>query len=300
MSWSRRKFIRAAAVLGLAGSATQARDAAPIRRRIPGTRETLAPVGIGTNRYRVGTAENNAQLRKTLASFVANGGEVIDTAPRYRTSEEILGRLIAELGVRDELFLATKFNLDERNGGEEQMRASQEKLGTDSIDLMQSHNLSGVKSMLPVMREWKEAGRLRYIGITTSRTGQFDDVMKLLKKEPLDFLQINYSLADREAAKRALPLAQDKGIAILVNLPFGRGRLFSAVGNRPLPGWAADFDCTSWAQFFLKYVISHPAVTCAIPGTTKPHHAEDNLGAALGRLPTQRERERQEAWFDSL
>ena len=185
-------------------------------------------------------------------------------------------------------------------GGVEQLRASQEKLKTETIDLMQSHNLAGVKSMLPVMREWQQDKRLRYIGITTSRNAQFSEVLKLLNKEKLDFLQVNYSLVDREAAERILPLAQDKGVAVLINVPFGRGRLFNAVGDQPLPAWAADFDCGSWAQFFLKYVISHPAVTCAIPGTTQPKHAIDNQGAALGRLPNADERKRQEAWFDAL
>lgn len=300
MRLTRRKLLGTGALLGLGWFPAWAESRTKIRKEIPGTGERLVPVGIGTNRYKVGNAENNARLRETLKVFAELGGSVIDTAPRYRTSEAILGRLIGELGIRRKLFLATKSNLDADHGGVEQMEVSQEKLGSDPIDLMQSHNLSGVKSMLPVMREWQREGRIRYIGITTSRNAQFGDVLELLEKEPLDFLQVNYSLADREAAERVLPLAQNEGVGVLVNVPFGRGRLFRAVGDQPLPEWAADFDCASWAQFFLKYVISHPAVTCAIPGTTKPEHAVDNQGAAVGRLPNPEERKRQEAWFDAL
>lgn len=300
MNWTRRKFLGTGALLTLSASSAWADAHTKIRKKIPGTDEWLSAVGIGTNRFKIGDAEFNERLRATLKVFAELGGDVIDTAPRYRSSEAILGRLINELGIRDELFLATKSNLEAKGGGVEQMQASQEKLKTERIDLMQSHNLSGAKSMLPVMREWQQNGDLRYIGITTSRSGQFRDVIKLIKKEPIDFLQVNYSLADREAAEKILPLAQEKDIAILINVPFGRGRLFSAVGDRPLPEWASEFDCDSWAQFFLKYVISHPAVTCAIPGTTRPEHAIDNHGATIGRLPNAQERKRQEAWFDAL
>ena len=299
MQLTRRKLVSYGAVLGLTGP-LWARAAERIRKTIPGTDERVPPVGIGTNRYLVGNAENNARLGETLKVFAQLGGSVIDTAPRYRTSESILGRLISELGIRDRLFLATKSNLDEDDGGVEQMEESRQKLQSNTIDLMQSHNLGGARSMLPVMREWQQEKLIRYIGVTTSRNNQFDDLIKLMENEPLDFVQVNYSLADREAAERILPIAQDKGIGIVINLPFGRGKLFSAVGDQPLPDWAAAFDCQSWAQFFLKYVISHPAVTCAIPGTTRPEHAVDNQGAAVGRLPDADERKRQESWFDAL
>ena len=302
MRLTRRTIIgaSASAVFSLGWPLSHATTTKKIRKQIPGTDEWLSAVGIGTNRYKIGDAEYNARLRETLKVFAELGGDVIDTAPRYRSSETILGRLIQELGIRDKLFLATKSNLEARGGGAEQMQASQKKLKSARIDLMQSHNLSGAKSMLPVMREWQQDGRIRYIGITTSRAGQFRDVTKLMNKEPLDFVQVNYSLADREAAERILPLAQEKNIAVLINVPFGRGRLFNTVGDRPLPDWAREFDCDSWAQFFLKYVISHPAVTCAIPGTTRPEHAIDNHGATIGRLPNAQERKRQEAWFDAL
>lgn len=310
MDLHRRHLLRAIAGAGLAlgigrpalATATDKPVRQPIRRPIqkpiPGTKETLPVIGIGTNRYRTG--DNLATLSETLRIFHELGGTLIDTAPVYRSSEQALGTLMQDLGIRDDLFVATKIGLEDRERGLQRMRNSLEKLQTKRLDLVQSHNMRGAETMLPAMREWQQDGRIRYIGITTSSNDAFPRMLALMQREPLEFIQVNYSLGNRLAAERILPLAIDKGIAVLVNLPFGRGRLFSTLGDRPLPAWAAEFDCRSWAQFLLKYVVSHPAVTCAIPGTTKPHHARDNFGAAFGRLPDAALRRKQEAFFDAL
>ena len=300
---NRRQLLKHAATgaaLSLGWNPLSAKPQAIIRKHIPDTDESLPVIGLGTNHYSVGDTELHARLRQALATFHELGGTLIDTAPIYRSSETILGRLISELDLRDQLFVATKADRAVDKGGPERLNNSFAKLKTDRLDLVQSHNLLGVDSMLPILREHQAAGRIRYVGITTSRSAQFTDFLDVMTKYPLDFIQVNYSLADRDAAERILPLAADKGIAVLVNLPLGRGSLFKKVGDLPLPDWATEFDCDSWAQFFLKYVVSHPAVTCAIPGMTRARHVADNLGAALGRLPDSNQRKRQEQFLDGL
>ena len=219
----------------------------------------------------------------------------------YGKSEAVLGDLIEELGIRDDLFVATK--ADEEPAGDRtdaQMRRSQEALRVKTFDLMQVHNLRGTREALAKMREWQQDGKIRYIGITTSRQAQYEEFEKAMRSEALDFIQINFSLEQREAASRILPLAADDGVAVIINRAFGGGRIFDHVGDRPLPDWARAFGCASWAQFLLKYAIGHPAATLSIPGMTKVHHVDDNFGAARGRLPDAAERKRQEAFFDSL
>jgi aryl-alcohol dehydrogenase-like predicted oxidoreductase len=297
---NRREFLQATGgALALGPAGLLAESAAPVAKPIPGTDENLPAIGLGTNRYAVGDEEQNAQLLDTLRRFRELGGTVIDTAPVYRSSETILGELIARLGDRENLFLATKSDRDRAAGGVERVENSFQQLRTETLDLVQVHNLRGL-DMLPVLRELKSAGRIRYLGITTSRAAQFPDFIRVMQREPLDFIQVNYSLADREAETRILPLAQERGMAVLANVPLGRGRLFSAVDGLELPAWAADFGALSWAQFFLKFVIGHPAVTCAIPGMRQPSHVADNLGALLGPLPTAAQRARQAAWFKDL
>ena len=273
-----------------------------IRKAIPSSGEMVPVIGLGTNRYGVGDdGQKRAVLRAALARFHELGGTVIDTAPSYRSSETVLGDLIADLGIRDDLFIATK--ADEDGGAEAtaaQMEDSRRKLKTKSFDLMQVHNLKGWKNALPEMREWKQEGRVRYVGMTTSRAQQYEEFEKVLRQEELDFIQINYSLEQREAAERILPLAADKGVAVIINRAFGGGRIFEKVGDQPLPEWARAFGCGSWAQFLLKYAIGHPAATLCIPGMTKLHHVDDNLRAAHGRLPDADERKRQEAFYNSL
>jgi aryl-alcohol dehydrogenase-like predicted oxidoreductase len=301
MTLTRRDLLKlgaGAAAGALTGGAQAA--AALVTRAIPSSGERVPVVGIGTNRYRTGSEADIAPLRETLKTFAAAGGKLIDTAPMYGSSEVVLGQLIAGLGIRKQLFLATKVYSSGRQAGIEEMNDSFRRLQIDRIDLIQVHNLSDTATQLATMREGKRAGRYRYVGVTTSRDAQYDEMEDVLRKEKLDFVQVDYSIDNRTAAERILPLALERGAAVLVNLPFGRARLFSAVRGKPLPAWAAEFDCRSWAQFFLKYVIGHPAVTAAIPGTRKPEHVIDNLGAARGRLPDQAMRSKMEQVFEAL
>lgn len=305
MKISRRDILKLGAAAGmvmtLGPQRLMAQSNTLILKKIPATGEVIPPVGIGTNRYGVGGSEAvRAPLRATLKKFQELGGRLIDTAPIYGDSEEVLGDLISELDIRKKLFLATKTDMLGKVRGGASYQASMNRLQTDKLDLMQVHNLVNVNSELPVMREWQQAGKIRYIGITTSQTRQFADMEKIMRAQKLDFIQLNYSLDDRTADKRLLPLALDRGMAVLVNLPFGRGRLFRETKGQKLPEWAAEFDCSSWAQFFLKYIVSHPAVTCAIPGTRTVAHVIDNFGAAQGRLPDAGQRRRQEQFFDNL
>jgi diketogulonate reductase-like aldo/keto reductase len=299
----RREFTKAS--LGAASLAVLSPViAAPehiIRKTIPSSGELIPIIGLGTNRYGVdASAASRAPLRAALQRFHTLGGTLVDTAPQYRTSETVLGDLIADLGIRDDLFIATKTDKSRAAETDVQMQSSAEKLKTSKFDLMQVHNLRGWKTALPVMREWQQIGRIRYIGMSTSRASQYADFEVVMRQQKLDFIQINYSLEQREAADRILPLAADSGVAVIINRAFGGGRIFKAVGDKALPDWAQDFGCASWAQFLLKYACGHPAATVVIPGMTKLHHVDDNFGAAQGRLPNAAERGRQEAFFDSL
>jgi len=306
MKVSRRQFAKAslgaASIAALGGTNALAAPQFMIRKAIPSSGEMLPIIGLGTNRYGVGDSDGAREpLLRALQQFHRLGGTFIDTAPSYRTSESVLGDLIAKLGIRDDLFLATKTDRTDGSAAiAAQMNESLASLRTDTIDLMQVHNLRGWQDALPVMREWKQEGRIRYIGITTSRGGEYAELEKVMQQEDLDFIQVNYSLEQREAADRLLPLAADRGMGAIINRAFGGGRIFNKVGDQPLPDWVQDFGCDSWAQFLLKYAISHPAATLSIPGMTKLHHVDDNLGAAHGRLPNADERKRQEALFDTL
>jgi aryl-alcohol dehydrogenase-like predicted oxidoreductase len=287
-----------------ARQAGQPSQLALITKSIPSTGEQLPVVGLGTNRYGVSTPEEMAPLKEVLRQMPGLGGKVIDTAPSYRASESVLGQLMSELGNRDRFFLSTKVTAPEGDiqEGIRQMENSFEVLKTDTIDLMEVHNLRGTDAILPVMKEWKQEGRIRYIGITTSSTGAHEELMEVMRREPLDFIQVNYSIGSRYAAESVLPLAQDRGMAVMLNVPFGgrRGSVFGTLADKELPDWAAEFDCASWGQFCLKYLISHPAVTVPIPGTTDVGHLADNLGAARGRLPDAAMRKRMEELFDSF
>jgi aryl-alcohol dehydrogenase-like predicted oxidoreductase len=304
MSLTRRQVLKGSAALtaaGMLGIPPLRAQTELIKKPIPKTGELIPVIGIGTNRYGVDAVEEQlAPLRETLKKFRELGGTVIDTAPAYRNSEAVLGDLIDGLGIRDDLYMATKCNMQTQEQSATQMEESVARLKWDVIDLMQVHNLMGWEGQLPAMREWKAAGRLRYYGVTTSQTQQHELLAKLMQEQELDFIQVNYSLGDRAAAEKILPLAADKGLGVFINVPLGRGSLFGNVGQRPLPEWATEFDCKSWGQFFLKYIVSHPAVTVAIPGTRKPQHAEDNLGAAMGRLPDAAMRKRMEDFIDSV
>ena len=299
---SRRRMMAGslAAGLGLAVTGQSSAKTPLIQRTIPASGDAITAMGIGTNRYGVSSAADKAVIKETLAEFSRLGGQLIDTAPSYGRggSEQVIGELTDALGLRDKLFFATK--VDGRTDGPRQMATSLEKLKTDRAELIQVHNLRAVDTLLPALREAQTEGLIRYVGVTTSRHEQFAELEAVMRNQPLDFVQFNYSLDDRQAAETLLPLAQDRGIAVLVNLPFGRGRLFEKTQGLPLPPWAADFGCQSWGQFFLKYLLGHPAVTCPIPGTRKIKHVQDNMAAATGAVPDASQRSQQEAFIDQL
>lgn len=310
MTISRRNAIKAGAGTAVALGASAgvrgvfAQSGDLIKKTIPSSGEMITPVGIGTNRYGLREGEDRTPLRDTMARFVELGGQVMDTAAIYGTSEAVIGELQTELGIRDDLFLVTKTDIRGQIQGEEGLRMAFDKLQTDMIDGFLVHNFANTASELDVMREWQADGRIRYIGASTSEDRQHADMINLLETEEVQLIQVNYSLGDRESAERVLPLAQDKGVAVMINVPFGGsfggGSLWNAVEGLDLPGFAADFGAESWGQFFLKYIISHPAVTVAIPGTRQVRHVNDNIGAAMGRLPDPGERRRMEQWFDNL
>jgi aryl-alcohol dehydrogenase-like predicted oxidoreductase len=273
-----------------------------MRKKIPSTGETIPIIGIGTaRRYeQIHTEAEKAPLRDTLRQFKELGGTVIDSSPTYGTAEAVVGELVDELKIRDALFLATKVSTSGRQAGIDQIQQSFKRLRTAKIDLIAVHNLRDTKTQLQTLRELKQAGRIRYIGITTSFENQYPEFEQTMKAETLDFIQVDYALDNRNADERILPLAADRETAAMINLPFGRGRLFNAVQGKKLPEWAAEFDCKTWAQFFLKYIVSHPAVSCAVPGMAKAEYVVDNLGAARGRLPDAAMRRRMEKFIDGL
>jgi diketogulonate reductase-like aldo/keto reductase len=265
-----------------------------LTRIIPSSGETLPVIGLGTWRaFDVDlTSDIRRQLEEVLSLFVKLGGRVIDSSPMYGRAEEVIGELTAALGIREKLFLATKVWTRGKENGIKSIERSMALLRTNRIDLMQVHNLLDVHTHLAILRQWKEQGRIRYIGVTHYNSSAFPEVEKILRTEKLDFLQINYSLMEPEAEQRVLPLAQERQSAVIVNRPFGAGDLFGKVRSKPLPPWAAELDCRSWAQFFLKWIIAHPAVTCVIPATDKPRHLEDNMLAGIGPLPDAKMRRR--------
>jgi aryl-alcohol dehydrogenase-like predicted oxidoreductase len=305
MKLTRRNLIRAGAGAGLlsatGGWGSLFADENPlIHTTIPSTGQRVPAVGIGTVSFR-GDPDSAqvAPFRETLQVFHQLGGRLIDTSPNYGNSEAVLGRLLVDLGLRDRVFMATKVDRENKAEGIERMEGSFRRLG-GRIELMQVHNLRGTDVELETLMQWRKQGRIRYMGVTTHRNSQHAEMEAVMRRYPLDFIQVNYSLADRAAADRILPLAQEKGIAVLVNRPFGKGDLFRAVKGADLPGWAADIGASSWGQVFLKYIIAHPAATLPIPGTSKPHHAEDNMGAMLGGLPDTALRKEMETFMDAL
>jgi aryl-alcohol dehydrogenase-like predicted oxidoreductase len=265
-----------------------------LTRIIPRTGEELPVVGLGTwQTFDVGPEESDrAPLREVLRRFFAAGGRVIDSSPMYGRAEEVVGDLIAELTPIPGPFLATKVWTRGREAGEAQMTESLRRLRQTQVDLMQVHNLVDVRAHLPTLNAWKEAGRIRHVGITHYATSAFDELEQLLATEPLDFVQLPYSLASREAEQRLLPAAAAHGAAVLVMRPFEEGELFRAVKGRALPDWAAEIGCTRWSQVFLKFILSHPAVTAVLPATSNPDHLAENVRAGTGRLPDARLRRR--------
>src|SRR6267142_1830057 len=280
----------------------KAESSAMLTRAIPSSGEKLPAIGLGTwQAFDVDlTSDNRRQLGDVLSLFVKRGGRVIDTSPMYGRAEDVIGELTAALGIRDKIFLATKVWTRGKENGIKSMERSMTFLRAKKIDLMQVHNLVDVQTQLATLRAWKAESRVRYLGITHYEAGAFGDVEKIMRSEKLDFVQINYSLMEREAEERILPLAQERGIAVIVNRPFGGGDLFSRARSKPLPDWATEFDCRSWAQFFLKWIVANSAVTCVIPATDKPRHLEDNMQAGIGRLPDTKTRQQMRQFISGL
>jgi diketogulonate reductase-like aldo/keto reductase len=265
-----------------------------LQRAIPSSGEKIPLVGLGSWQvFDVGPeAAQRQPLEEVLSRFVALGGRVVDSSPMYGRAEQVIGDIATKLDLHASLFLATKVWTTGKDEGIASMERSLARFQTKKIDLMQVHNLVDARTHLATLRDWKEQGRTRYLGITHYNSSAYPEVAKLLRTEKLDFLQINYSLGEREAEKEILPLAQERGVAVLINRPFGGGDLFSRVRQKPLPDWAGQFDCHSWAQFLLKWIVAHPAVTCVIPATGNVRHLEDNMQAGLGRLPDAKFRSR--------
>ena len=265
---------------------------------IPSTKEALPVIGCGTwQTFDVGSDPGaRAPLREVLKLLERN---IVDSSPMYGSSESVAGDLIAELGLRDKLFIATKVWTSGRDAGIRQMETSFKRLRVQQMDLMQVHNLVDVGTHTKTLQEWKAQKKVRYIGITHYTSSAYAEVERALKTRQYDFLQINYSLGERDSERRLLPLAQELKVAVIANRPFAEGALFRRVKGKALPPWAAELGIASWAQFFLKWIVSHPAVTCAIPGTGNPKHMQDNLGAGAGKLPDEKERSKMTEFFDA-
>jgi aryl-alcohol dehydrogenase-like predicted oxidoreductase len=307
---SRREALRsgllAGAGLGLAGkgwaAAGQTTDLPLITKAIPSTGEKLPAVGLGTDKF---SSDDRDAIRAEIKRMQEVGGTVIDTAAAYGESEALIGDALSADKLQGKMFLATKLTVSGAGfrgggvGGQESFDRSLMRLQSQKVDLLQVHNLDGVDALMPSLQKWKEAGKIRYIGITTSRVSQHAQMVEFMRKHPLDFVQVDYSLANRDAQKNVLPLAIERRMAVLANIPFGFGSVLREAQSRKLPPWAADIGVTSWSQFLLKYVISHPAVTVAIPGSTKVAHLEDNQRAARGRLPDEAMRRKMEQYWDA-
>ena len=303
---SRRSFLRSAAgtalLPALAPLPGLAMESTPIRKKIPSSGEQLSVIGLGTSRTFNVDSGNAAQspLREVMQAFFDNGGQLIDSSPMYGSAEAVTGKLLEAVDNKQGLFTATKVWTNGKESGIRQMRESMDRFGVERIDLMQIHNLRDWRTHIDTLREWKSAGKIRYIGITTSHGRYHEELDLLLRELSLDFVQFSYNILDREVEQSLLPLAAERGIATLINRPYRRGSLFSTVRGKPLPEWASEIDCQSWGQFFLKFIAAHPAVTCIIPATSKLKHMVDNMGAGFGRLPDEAMRQRMIAHLESL
>jgi diketogulonate reductase-like aldo/keto reductase len=270
------------------------------RRPIPSTGELLPVIGCGTwQTFDVGTSsEERAPLAEVLRTLFDAGGSVIDSSPMYGRSETVVGDLLTQQKAHHKAFVATKVWTQGRDAGIKQMQRSMQLLQDERIELMQIHNLLDWRTHLATLRAWKKEGRIRYLGITHYTPSAYNELESIMRSEKLDFIQINYSLADRQAERTLLPLAAERGIAVLVNRPFGGGSLLRNLAGTPLPPWAGEIECVSWAQVLLKYVVSHPSITCAIPGTSRPQHMADNCRAGMGIIPDEAMRKRMVASWE--
>ena len=304
---SRREFLEAGVVAGISTLLTRPVPAAEptalslplITKPIPSSGERIPAIGLGTDSFREGVRD---EIRAELKRMSELSGTVIDTAAAYGDSEALIGQALESLGTRERMFIATKLVGSASSAstptGAASFERSLERLKTPRVDLLQVHNLNSVAVLVPLMQEWKKAGKIRYLGVTTSRVSQHAEIIDVMRNYPLDFIQVDYSIANRDAAEAILPLALERKLAVLANLPFGHSSLLREAAERELPGWAADIDVATWGQYLLKYVVSHPAVTCAIPGSTKVSHLVDNQGAGRGRLPDAAMRRKMEEYWD--
>lgn len=281
-----------------------------ITRVIPGTSERLPVVGLGSSASfsRIAGEGNVGRIREVLQALVEQGGRVFDTAPSYGAAEEVAGNVARNSGLAEKIFWATKLNVVPRGSDEgadpeaarAQLEQSFARVGKDPVDLIQVHNMADVATQLPILREYKEQGRIRYVGVTTTSERTYGALEELMRSEPLDFIGVDYAVDNRTMEQTIFPLAAERGIAVLVYAPFGRTRLWQQVEGRQVPDWAAEYDIATWGQFFLKFVVSHPAVTAATPATSNPKHLVDNMGAAMGRLPDEAARQRMIEHIESL
>src|SRR3954470_4319433 len=296
----RRRALIAALAAAAVGRAQA--DSRIMLKRIPSSGEELPAIGVGTwQTFDVrGDPAGLAPLREVLKAFSAAGGRVVDSSPMYGAAESLVGALTAELGLRDKLFMATKVWAHGRDQGVRQIEESFRRMRVERMDLMQVHNLADVETHTRTLREMRASQRIRYVGITHYTASAYGEIERLLKTKQYDFLQINYSLGEREAERRLLPLARELKVAVIANRPFQEGALFSHVKGKPLPPWAAELGIHSWAQFFLKWIMSHPALTCVIPATAKPEHIRDNLAAGSDPFPDASARMKMAEYFDSL
>lgn len=302
----RRRFIKTIAATGVSlpflNSPLLAKEKAAIKKSIPSSGELLPIIGMGSSRtFDVFDDKKEIEkLQEVLQVFFDNGGSLIDSSPMYGSSEKVIGDLLKKVTNKKALFSATKVWIDGQKEGVEQMHNSMKLWGVNKFDLMQIHNLRDWEAHLETLRQWKSDGKIRYIGITTSHGRFHEELETILETETFDFVQFSYNIANRDVEQRLLPIAKEKGIATLINRPYQRGSLFSSVSGKSLPGWAKEFDIESWGQFFLKFIVSHPAVTCVIPATSKSHHMLDNMGAGFGKLPDAKTRQRMIEYMSSL
>jgi aryl-alcohol dehydrogenase-like predicted oxidoreductase len=311
---TRRDCIKYSAFAGVAsilqpGSLKALESGKIITRAIPATGEQVPVVGLGSSATfsRVARSDDVSALREVLRILFENGGRVFDTAPAYGASEEVAGRIVQELDAREKVFWATKLNVAGRGGASAdpaaawaQIEQSFRRIAKDPIDLIQVHNLADIPTQIGILKELKNDGRVRYIGTTSTRASRYPDLARVMREEPIDFIGVDYAVDNLESAETILPLARDRGIAVLLYVPFGRTRLWRRVAGRELPDWAAEFGANSWAQFFIKFAAAHPAVTCVTPATSKPKNMLDNIAAAFGELPDEAMQRRMVEYVEAL
>lgn len=301
---NRRQFMGLAGMVaaGLILPEYSLSDSIQLQKVLPKTAEKIPAIGMGTSRTfdAMGNTEMLTRLQEVIQVFFDMGGGMIDSSPMYGSAEEVIGKLLPGVRGKIDLFAATKVWIEGKENGIKQMEASRQKWGIQGFDLIQIHNLVDWQTQLETLKEMKAEGKIRYYGITTSHGRDHGELMQILNRHDFDFVQLTYNIGNREAESALLPIAREKGIAVIVNRPYKRGDLFRAVKGKPLPPWVGEFDCQSWGQYFLKFVISHPAVTCTIPATSKAKHMQDNMQAGRGRMPTEKQRIKMIEYFESL